>query len=149
MEPGLSGVSCPSAGRCLTVGTGTYATSFRSWAVGFDEIWDGRSWRFAAMPGAVGMLRVSCAAASRCVAAGDAPYEDSQRAAALTWTGYAWAVTAIPAPGNGQSSMFMDVTCRSAADCVAVGQQGRLGSPYSTGLTGFWSGKSWRLVTAR
>jgi len=56
-------------------------------------------------------------------------------------------VTSVPAPGKGKSSLFTDVTCLSATDCVAVGQVGPAGSANdtSTALSGFWNGKSWRL----
>ena len=148
LEAGQAGVSCPSAGSCVTVGTGIYSTPTHSWGVSFSEIWDGKSWRYATMPGG-GANSVSCAAASRCVAVGDTESGGTQRAAALTWNGKAWAVTRVPAQGKGQASIFLDVTCLSAADCVAVGQAGPPGSPNTTGLTGFWNGKSWRLVTAQ
>ncbi len=71
------------------------------------------------------------------------------RAAAVTWNGKAWAVTSVPAPGKGKASLFGGVTCLSAASCVAVGQLGPAVSTNGTGLSGFWNGKSWRLVTAR
>ena len=58
-------------------------------------------------------------------------------------------MTSLPAAGKGNASQFNDVTCLSAAHCVAVGQAGPLGSVYSTALTGFWNGKCWRLVTAQ
>jgi hypothetical protein len=149
LEATQYGVSCSSAGSCVAVGIGTYATSTRSWNVGFSGIWDGKSWRYATMPASGGeALSVSCATAARCVAVGAAESADTQRATALTWNGRTWAVTGVAAPGKGQASQFTDVTCLSAASCVAVGQAGPLGSPNTTGLTGFWNGKTWRLVTA-
>ena len=94
---------------------------------------------------------VSCAAAGRCVAVGDIElYQKgagTERVAAVTWNGKAWAVTGVPGPGKGKASLFKDVTCLSAADCVAVGQAGPAGSATGTGLSGFWNGKSWRLAT--
>jgi hypothetical protein len=41
------------------------------------------------------------------------------------------------------------VTCRSASFCVAVGLAGPFGQQQGTGLSGFWNGKTWRLVAAK
>ncbi|HMD91168.1 MAG TPA: hypothetical protein VKG80_00850, partial [Trebonia sp.] len=126
----------------------------------FSEIWNGTSWRDAAVPLPGGgtnssdLSGVSCAAVNRCVAVGDIelyPLKgvSTERAAAVTWNGKAWTVTGVPSPGKGNASLFQDVTCLSATDCVAVGQAGPAGLPNGTALSGFWNGKRWRLVTAR
>ena len=52
------------------------------------------------------------------------------------------------APAKGKASVFNSVTCLTATDCVAVGQVGPSKTTNGTGLSGFWNGKSWRLVTA-
>ena len=51
------------------------------------------------------------------------------RAAATSWNGKAWTATNVPAPGKGKASLFNEVSCPAAADCVAVGQLG----PYQLG----------------
>jgi hypothetical protein len=151
-----TGVSCPSAGSCMVVGFGMYSTA----TVSFSKIWNGKTWRNAAVPlpgGGVNsshLWGVSCAAMNRCVAVGDIQLyppkgASTERAAAVTWNGKAWTVTSVPAPGKGKASLFQDVTCLSAAHCVAVGQAGPAGSATGTALSGFWNGKRWRLVTAR
>lgn len=153
---GQTGVSCPSAGSCVAVGFGMYSTA----TVSFSKIWNGKSWRDATVPlpgGGVNsshLWGVSCAAVNRCVAVGDIELYpprgvSTERAAAVTWNGKAWAVTSVPGPAKGKASLFQDVTCLSAADCVAVGQTGPAGSATGTALSGFWNGKRWRLVTAR
>jgi hypothetical protein len=149
-----TGVSCPSAGSCAVVGFGMYSTATAS----FSEIRNGKSWRDASVPLPGGgtdsshLWGVSCAAVNRCVAVGDIESylkgATTERTAAVTWNGKAWTVTGVPGPGKGKASLFKDVTCLSAADCVAVGQAGPAGSSNGTGLSGFWNGKSWRLVTA-
>jgi hypothetical protein len=157
LAAGLAGVSCASAGSCAAVGTVWHATATGS----FSEIWNGRNWQVPAMPlpdgGPGGSLLsgVSCAAANRCIAVGTIEsYRtgvSTSRAAAVSWNGAAWTVTSVPAAGKGKASSFADVTCLSARDCVAVGQAGPSGSTNGTGtgLSGFWNGKSWRLVAAR
>jgi hypothetical protein len=67
----------------------------------------------------------------------------------VTWNGRAWAVTSVPPPGKGKASSFQGMTCLSAANCIVVGQLGPSSSTSGTGLSGFWNGKNWRLVTAR
>ena len=148
-----TGVSCPSAGSCVAVGFGMYATA----TAAFSEIWNGRSWRDATVPLPGGGINsshlwgVSCAAASRCVAVGDTEVYlkggSTHGAAAVTWNGKTWTATGIPGPGKGKTSLFMDVTCLSAKSCVAVGQAGPAGSAAGAGLSGFFNGRSWRLVT--
>lgn len=150
-----TGVSCPSAGSCAVAGFGMYATA----TVSFSEIWNGKSWRDAPVPlpgggtGSSHLWGVSCAAVNQCVAVGDIESylkgASTRRAAAVTWNGKAWTVTGVPGPGNGKASVFNDVTCLSTADCVAVGQAGPAGSTNGAGLSGFWNGKSWRLVAAK
>ena len=149
-----TGVSCPSAGSCAAVGFGMYSTA----TVSFSEIWNGKNWRDAAVPLPGGgtssshLWGISCATVNRCVAVGDTELYvkgvNTGKPAAVIWNGKTWTVTAIPGPGKSKRSLFEDVTCLSAADCVAVGQMGPAGSPNATGtgLSGFWNGKSWRLV---
>lgn len=70
-------------------------------------------------------------------------------AAAVTWNGKAWTAVRVPAPRAGEASVFNAVTCRTPTDCVAVGQAGPTGTANGARLSGFWNGKSWRLVTAQ
>lgn len=50
--------------------------------------------------------------------------------------------------GRARLGQPAGVTCLTASDCVAVGQVGPTGSTNVTGLSGFWNGKTWRLVAA-
>jgi hypothetical protein len=149
-----TGVSCRSAGSCVAVGFGMFATA----TVSLSDIWNGKSWGDVSVPlpggGMSGshLYGVSCAAVNRCVAVGtiESYTKGGRTAAAVTWNGKGWAVTSVPAPGKGKDSLFQDVACLSATDCVAVGQASRAGSTNGTGtgLSGFWNGKSWRMVAA-
>ncbi len=97
---------------------------------------------------------MSCRAANSCVAVGDtgadinAGVDNSGRGAAATWNGKAWTLAPVPAPARGKSSVLDGVWCPLQAGCVAVGKAGPTGSAVANGLSGFWNGKSWRLVTA-
>ncbi len=155
----LTGVSCTSRDSCAAVGsTGGGGGSPES---SLTEFWNGKSWSARAVPWPAGtsypmLLGVSCPAANRCVAVGTIdpdPFLDNGtntgRAAAVTWNGKAWTATSVPAPAAGEASVFSHVTCLTATDCAAVGQVGPTETTNGTGLSGFWNGKSWRLVTVR
>ncbi len=131
--PSLAGVSCPSASRCLAVGSifdaaGTFPSSL---------IWNGRSWRALRTPGGRKLAAVSCATAIRCMAVG--------AQAALAWNGTRWR-TLKPAPKPGQAITLTGVSCRAASRCVAVGFWG---SRFTAGGTvaEVWNGTRWRLLS--
>jgi hypothetical protein len=152
----LTGVSCASAKSCAAVGFASFAAKGLG---GLTEIWNGKTWTLASVRWPKGtsnelLSGVSCAAANRCMAVGTIDsnlnaMSNTGKAAAVTWNGKAWAVTNVPAPGKGKASLFRGVTCLSGTSCVAVGQLGPARSTNGTGLSGFWNGKSWRLVAAK
>ena len=152
----LDGVSCTSPESCVAVGSGTPGSG-RPGRTGFAERWNGSRWTGVSVswPRGTGnsyLVGVSCAARN-CVAVGYSGVSvtaasGTGRATAVSWQGKAWTVTKVPAPGRGKASLFSDVSCLSAANCVAAGQVGPAGSTEGIGLTGFWTGKAWRLVTA-
>ena len=151
----LNTVSCPAARSCDAVG---YAASSKGLG-SLAETWNGKAWTLTTLHWPKGtsnelLFSVSCAATSRCVLVGNIDSNlnltsNSGKAAAATWNGRAWTVTSVPAPAKGKASLLRDVTCLSAANCVAVGQAGPSGSTNGTGLSAFWNGKSWRLVAAK
>lgn len=151
----LTGVSCPSAKTCVAVGTGT--TGLKGGLVSFAEIWNGKTWTAGKLSWPKGtsntfLLGVSCASAKRCLAVGNADINvndggSTGKPAATAWNGKAWTASNVPAPGKGKASLFTEVSCPSAAACVAVGQLGPFNSDEGSGLAGFWNGKSWKLVT--
>jgi hypothetical protein len=151
----LTGVSCPSARRCVAVGV---AAGSHPGLTGFGELWNGSTWRVARVTwprgtGSSFLAGVSCASVARCVAAGHTGFnvntgEDTGRAAAVSWNGRTWTVTRVPAPGKGKASLFNAVTCLSPADCVAAGHEGPFNTIQGNSLTGFWNGSRWNLVAA-
>ena len=156
-DAALDGVSCTSPGSCVAVGSGTPGSGGPG-DTGFAERWNGSRWTGLSVswPRGTGnsyLVGVSCAAAGNCVAvgysgAGVTAGGDTGKAAAVSWKGKTWTVTKVPAPGRGKASLFSDVSCLPAGSCVAAGQVGPAGSTEGIGLTGFWTGKAWRLVNA-
>jgi hypothetical protein len=156
-DAALDGVSCTSPESCVAVGSGTPGSG-RPGRTGFAERWNGSRWTGVSVPWPRGtgnsyLVGVSCAAPRNCVAVGYSGVSvtagsDTGKAAAVSWQGKAWTVTKVPAPGRGKASLFSDVSCLPAGSCVAAGQVGPASSTESIGLTGFWTGKAWRLVTA-
>ena len=148
-------VSCLAAKSCDAVG---YASSSKGLS-SLAETWNGKAWTLTTVHWPKGtsnelLSGVSCVAGHRCVAVGviDSNLNatsNTGKAGAATWNGRAWTVTSVPAPAKGKASLLRDVTCLSAANCVAVGQTGPSGSTNGTGLSAFWNGKSWRLVVAK
>jgi hypothetical protein len=151
----LTGVSCPSAKSCVAVGTGT--TGLKGGLVSFAEVWNGTTWAAGRISWPKGVSNsflygVSCASAKSCLAVGnlDINLNDgghTGRAGATSWNGKAWTATSVPAPGKGKASLFVGVSCLSAANCLAVGQFGPFNSDEGNGLAGFWNGKRVSLAT--
>jgi hypothetical protein len=156
-DPIPESVSCPSAKSCLLVGSGTTAKGL---AV-FAEAWNGAVWSVtSAVPWPKGTKNpwlngVSCAAPGRCVADGYVNFNPidggtTGRAAAATWNGKAWKVTAVAAPAKGKASQFNGVYCipEKATFCAAVGILSPFNSLNGVGLSGFFNGTTWKLVAA-
>jgi hypothetical protein len=147
-------VSCTSAKNCVAVGLGMSA-SFS--ITSMTDTWNGTRWTAAKVPWPKGktspvLAGVSCASAKSCVAVSITGFaltvNNSGDAAAASFNGKAWPVTNVPAPAKGKASELAGVTCLSATDCAAVGESGPTNSGNSNGLSGFWNGKSWKLVAA-
>ena len=151
----LTGVSCRPSKTCFAVGSAFVGSGL----VSIAETWNGAHWALTPVPWPKGTISpglggVSCVAANRCVAVGNINQNvfatgNFGKAGAATWNGKAWTVTPTPTPAKKVASLFNAVTCLSATSCVAVGQIGPAGGTNGTGLSGFWNGRSWRLVTAK
>jgi hypothetical protein len=151
----LTSVSCSSPDSC--VGVGAFA-AVGGGAASLTETWNGKSWTIATVPWPKGtgnsqLIGVSCVSKTHCVAVGNLGMNlksdlNAGRAAAAVWNGKAWTVQPVPAPANGKSTFFHDVSCRSATSCVTVGYTGPVHSADSTSLSGFWNGKAWKLIAA-
>src|SRR5215470_712155 len=94
----LTGISCPTISRCLTVGS-YLSTSDDTKTLA--EAWNGTTWRLANRPGLAGSIfGVSCVSASFCMGIGDIGGFTS-----AIWDGTRWTpVTDSPSGGVGPPS---------------------------------------------
>jgi hypothetical protein len=157
IQTGLYAVSCPSPHSCVTVGSGG---NLEAGSIGYAQAWNGNTWALTtAVPWPKGttdpwLYGVSCPAAGHCVAVGLDDWDRASnttltgRAAAATWNGKAWTATTVTVPGTHDASGFGRVTCRpgTTSFCVAVGYVGPWDSPVSSTLSGFWNGRSWKVI---
>ncbi|MGA3221637.1 MAG: hypothetical protein ABSE77_21655, partial [Acidimicrobiales bacterium] len=91
-----------------------------------------------------GLLQVSCTSPSACTAVGDSrPRFGFDRTLVETWDGKAWSVVASP-DASTSTNVLDDVSCPSAAQCVAVGTFFN-GSEFQL-LSMSWDGTSWSLL---
>jgi hypothetical protein len=138
-------VSCTSASFCVAVGSSDNSANDESAVI---ETWNGTSWSSQQAPpplrGAAdgsGLNGVSCSAANACTAVGFyVTAEGADNAAIIRWNGTAWAKQAFQLERT-----VWDVSCTSAASCMALGSaQAR-----SAGLPQLfhWNGTGWKTVT--
>jgi hypothetical protein len=153
----IAGVSCASAKSCAAVGSAG-PPIVQAANASFAELWNGKAWSVASVPRPRGLgtnlYGISCGSPASCVAVGVAATDGSEGTShplADSYDGRSWTTASMPAlhkgRGNGQ---FQGVSCVSAVFCVAVGEGGGSGGNFfsNAALTGFWNGKSWKLVTA-
>ena len=154
----FAGVSCASARSCVTVGIWFTGPA----DLGYYGIWNGSIWKGARIlpqPKAIVLaspLAVSCPVTTKCLAVGydrvtgkDDTYPNLPLAE--FYNGRGWTRLSVPAPAGAADTQFAGVSCVSATNCVAVGSVLYSINPKTyreTALTGFWNGKSWRLVPA-
>jgi hypothetical protein len=151
---GFDGLSCASAKSCVAVGTWFTGPA----DLGYFGIWNGSIWhgaRVLPQPKAMVVsspLALSCAVPTRCLAVGyyRAPAGNyANQALAEVFNGRSWSRLNLPIKVTSTTDTDLnDVSCLSATNCVVVGITDlEKGSAYSvTAFTGFWNGKSWRLV---
>lgn len=150
VAPDLLGVSCPTAGFCVAVGTYTSDDLQASLA----EIWNGTSWTLQSFPvpansSGAGLTAVSCTSPSFCEAVGS--YFDTSafmnEAFGAAWNGTSWSLqsTPNPNPGGFGYEQFNTVSCASPTFCEAWAS-GNAGNPGVT-VAEQWDGTSWNLQT--
>lgn len=121
----LTGVSCTSFNSCIAVGYSSLQNQYRD----ISLTWDGTSWKNRSTPqpgtAADDLYAVSCVGTglSDCTAAGAETSRNVQSddSSILHWNGSSWSVRGTPAtaPQDG----FEGVSCASASQCVAVGNE--------------------------
>ncbi len=144
----LTGVSCSAVDACTLVGfTGPVDA-----AVSFAERWNGSTWSKESTPtpaapaGAAittaDLFAISCPTATTCVAVGTANTADTRAPYAEIWNGVTWRPESIPGPPTALGDAIDAVSCSSATNCEAVGNnQGYVPGAYADS----WNGSTWSL----
>jgi hypothetical protein len=134
----LNGVSCPTAMRCMAVGSET----FGGVTVPLAERWHG-SWNVLAAvnpPGATSstLNAVSCRSVGPCFAVGSTQIGRGDPMPLIErWSHDHWELVNVP-PGLGT---LQGVSCPGASQCVAVGT--RLHARRQFTLAEVWNGSTW------
>jgi hypothetical protein len=148
------GVSCSSSTSCAAVGVTGQAQSNNTVPVlAFAEVLSGTAWTLTPVSTPAGhqsaLFAPSCTSPTSCVAVGGVGSlrtDNDAHASAAVWNGSAWKVKVLTPPA-GQGSSLEGIQCLTAANCVAVGTQGTFNTFTGHGLTGFWNGTAWNLIT--
>jgi hypothetical protein len=134
----LEDVSCPSATRCVAVGSDHYR------ATGISRYWNGSEWKSAPSFSSE-MKAVSCPTTTWCMTIA----RDGAKAWQLSWfefsSSYLSSAKTPPTPEGAIEVKLNDVSCTSESACTAVGHY------YASGYKPYvarWNGSSWSLQTA-
>jgi hypothetical protein len=146
-------VSCATVSNCAVTGINPdIASSAAGTTIASTETWNGKAWRPVTVTWPKGTgesmtYGLSCSGARSCEMVGlDGPAtESSEDAVAVSFTGTASRLQAVPAPAKGDSTVLTGVSCLPSGACVAVGETGRTNSSSTTVMTGVWHGRTWRL----
>jgi hypothetical protein len=152
-----AGVSCATPDNCGVTGIAIPVSSASSASLkSFTEIWNGHAWQLATTPWPADTtealaLGVSCYAAHSCEAVGATSTDPatatdpSADVAAVSYNGTTGTRQSLPAPAEGDSDEFSDVSCMPWGTCIAVGDTGKDTAISPAIMTGTWSGKAWEL----
>ena len=144
---GLEAITCPSATRCVAVGS--YIDSGGN-TLPLADVWDGSTWTLwgASLPaGAVGgvLAGVRCPATTSCFAVGTWTNASNVSSALIEhWDTSSWKVRTIPTPTGATESDLAGIACPLAMQCVAVGQY-RDAANNSLTLAETWHGSTWSI----
>jgi hypothetical protein len=135
----LVGVSCSAPRACAAVGDhGTV-------------IWNGTSWRYAAVATPAGaqalaLNGVSCTSAGACAAVGSyfSP-AGGPLTLAETWNGSVWRFRPSPNPATQGRNQLNTVSCTAPSACTAVGVESASDFTPPGGFAETWNGIRWRL----
>jgi hypothetical protein len=112
-EQTLSGVSCPTGGSCVAVGSFVTPAGPRA---GLAVRWDATGWHVETTAGQGALSAVSCSSATHCDAAGSA----DGRPLAERRDGSVWTAEATLDPA-GSGAALSGISCVAAQACTAVG----------------------------
>ena len=131
----VSGMSCPSAGACVAVGSYHNTSGV---TVPLVESWNGTAWAKRAAPPKGALEAISCTTAGSCEAVG----ASGTGLIAGAWNGTAWTAQAVPAPAGAATPALRGLSCVSADFCEAVGSYVN-SSGETVSFAAKWSGSTW------
>jgi hypothetical protein len=151
----LNSVRCPTASRCLAVGSYTSGTGSPE---PFNQVltWNGRSWVAQRLPNPGtgtpdfenSLIGAGCGAKASCWAVGsrEATSTGGTLDQILRWNGRSWSRQLTSQPGgiaSGAQNQLAGVTCNSDRNCWAVGFYGPSGPKFLRNQAQHWNGKHW------
>jgi hypothetical protein len=128
-DSSLPGLSCLGATACLAVGDGVAVS------------WNGSKWTRAGAGLTAVLNAVSCTATLTCLGVGSGAGEV---AASERWDGTQWHPVTTPAP-SGTDSQLNGISCVTASDCWAVGDQ--FNATTTRNLIEHWDGSAWSIFS--
>jgi hypothetical protein len=143
----LEWASCVSSSSCEATG---YYENGAGTSRALAERWNGSEWSIQATPNPSGAKSadlewVACSSASACEATGH--YENASGVTvtlAEHWNGTEWSLQPTPNPEGAKESALEQVSCVSAASCMASGFSKNSSGTLVT-LAEHWDGTSWSL----
>jgi hypothetical protein len=126
----LSGVSCPTAGFCMVVGSVFNPLSSHRFT-GLAETWSNGNWTEISVPASDSLNSVSCTSSTACTAVGSSGSGESLLA---RWNGSTWTVQSQASATDN----LLAVSCSAGSSCTAVGETA--GSALAAER---WSGTTW------
>jgi hypothetical protein len=143
----LTGVHCGTASNCMAAG---YYVRPSSANAPFAEAWNGKHWHLLTVPlpagATAGTLEdVACPAKTTCFAVGMYSTAALTLPLAEIWRAGKWHLMNVPSPA-GAVSELLGIDCRSASDCVSVGQAD-VSATMPVAVVEKLTGSSWHLVT--
>jgi hypothetical protein len=144
----LTAASCPATGNCTAVGWNNAGKALAAH-------WNGKAWsdESPANPQPLSPLfGVSCPATSFCVAVGSGGTESasaySMAPLAEKWTGGRWTALTVPDPYSSTDYAELNsVSCISATNCMAVGDDINAGGTTDATVAAQWNGTTWTILS--
>ncbi len=143
----LSGVACSSATSCFAVGYSATKKGNRLARTPYAAHWNGTKWAIVPSANPSGntyseLESVSCLAGNTCIAVGHAqPAVSGAKPLFERWNGKAFTtMPSGPLPAGATDTALLAVTCRTAANCVAVGRTD------GSVIIEQWNGTTWSVA---
>src|SRR5580704_1910698 len=140
-----AGISCTWAQDCTAVGT-------RSSGMTLAEHWNGRHWSAVTTKHTGALTAASCPATGFCMAVGSGGTESasaySMAPLAEQWTGSSWTALTVPDPYSPTDyAEFNSVSCISATNCMAVGDDINAAGTTDATVAAQWNGTAWTILS--